>query len=265
MRFKRIDPSKELSTYIECYWVVESDHPPHEQKIIPDGFPEMIFHYGEPYEIDLNGAWELQDKALIAGQISQHFLLRNRGYAKMLGLKFRPAAIGQLFNIDMSRLLDKVVSLHTLLDGHFQFLIGAPLNTEDPVGLITQIEKYLSSQIPTKPAPVASFAADAIHQTRGTVSIADLCTQLDVSERTLERSFKKYIGMAPKYYARIIRFNHIFELIQNKSLRWADLVYESGYYDQSHFIRDFKKFSGEDPTRYIFDEPNLANFFLKKN
>lgn len=265
MLFKRIEPSKELSTYIECYWVVESDQPPHTQKIIPDGFPEMIFHYGDPYEINLGGTWEQQGKALIAGQISQHFLLRNTGYSKMLGLKFRPAAIGQLFCIDMCLLLDKVLNLQTLLDGHFQFLIEAPWNAENPAGAIQQIERYLLGHAQNKPEPIASAAADAIHQTGGTMSIATLCTQLEVSERTLERSFKKYIGMAPKYYARIIRFNRIFELLQNKNLNWADLVYESGYYDQSHFIRDFKKFSGEDPSRYVFDEPNLANFFLKKN
>jgi len=108
------------------------------------------------------------------------------------------------------------------------------------------------------------FAIDLIFSSNGMVSVKELTEKAGVGERQLERLFKRYVGLSPKFFARIIRFNYIFQLIQSKNTPWAEIVYQSGYYDQSHFIRNFKAFTGEDPTSYFFDEDNMANFFLKK-
>lgn len=108
------------------------------------------------------------------------------------------------------------------------------------------------------------YAIERILKMNGMITVASLCSELSVSERYIEQIFQKYIGLSPKFYTRIIRFNYIFQLVKDKATNWADVVYEAGYYDQSHFIRNFKAFTGEDPTTYLFSEKNLANFFLKK-
>ncbi len=95
-------------------------------------------------------------------------------------------------------------------------------------------------------------------------TVAELCQAGSLGERQLQRLFKRYIGLSPKYYARIIRFNHIFQLIKEGGHNWAEIIFLSGYYDQSHFIRNFKAFTGEDPSGYFFQEQNMANFFLNK-
>lgn len=78
MIFKRITPPADLEKIIDCYWIVENDDPaPHRQKIIPDGFCEIIFHYRDPYRICLTDTWEQQYMHLLAGQISRHFYLEN--------------------------------------------------------------------------------------------------------------------------------------------------------------------------------------------
>lgn len=105
---------------------------------------------------------------------------------------------------------------------------------------------------------------ELIFESNGMAGIKDLCEAGNKSERQLQRLFKKYIGLSPKYYARIIRFNYIFRLIKEKERSWAEIVFESGYYDQSHFIRNFKAFTGEDTSAYYFEAPNMANFFLNK-
>ena len=91
-----------------------------------------------------------------------------------------------------------------------------------------------------------------------------VCDVSGKNERQIERLFSKYIGLSPKFYSRIIRFSHIFELMRSKDNSWGDLVYKSGFYDQSHFIKNFKEFTGEDPSSYGFEEKNMANFHLKK-
>jgi methylphosphotriester-DNA--protein-cysteine methyltransferase len=75
---------------------------------------------------------------------------------------------------------------------------------------------------------------------------------------------RKFIGLPPKFYARLIRFNYIFSLIQDKKLTWSELASQSGYYDLSHFVKNFQSFTGEDPSSYVFEDENLANFFLLK-
>src|SRR5690349_2831924 len=118
MYFKRIDPTPENCRWIECYWIIENDDAtPVIQKIIPDGFPEIIFHYGDPYRINLNDAWEIQSKNLLAGQISRYFFLENTGKASMLGIKLKPATLTSIFEIDMETLTDKVYKLsHPLIE-----------------------------------------------------------------------------------------------------------------------------------------------------
>ena len=103
-----------------------------------------------------------------------------------------------------------------------------------------------------------------ILESNAAVSVAGIAKQVNVSERQLERLFKRYIGLSPKFYCRIIRFSYIFEQVQNKEVEWSELAQLTGFYDQSHFIKNFQEFTGEDPSGYFFDEINMANFFLNK-
>ena len=77
---------------------------PEIQKVIPDGFSEIIVHYGDPYRINLTGTWEQQSQLLFSNQISKHFQLQNSGTSAMIGMKLFPVAGYELFGIDMSAL-----------------------------------------------------------------------------------------------------------------------------------------------------------------
>jgi transcriptional regulator GlxA family with amidase domain len=107
-------------------------------------------------------------------------------------------------------------------------------------------------------------ALEKVSESRGMNSVSDLANELKISERQLERIFKQYVGLSPKFYSRIIRFSTIFQLKEQGDPNWIDLTYESGFADQSHFIRNFKAFTGEDPSSYSFGDQNMANFFMKK-
>jgi AraC-like DNA-binding protein len=265
MQFSRISPPDELKNFVECYWTVTgTDSTPVLQKIIPDGFPEIIFHFGSPYKIKLGPAWEVQAENLLAGQITKYFFLENSGTPDILGIKLKPTAVTHLFQIEMSSLKNQVIPVSssrckTLIDlqasvrkigptKRMNVLNNTLLKLSEKAGLNTVIDK----------------AVELIFKSAGVITIASVCDQCNISERQLERSFKKYIGLSPKFYARIIRFSNIFQIAQQKKLSWSDVSMESGFYDQAHFIRNFKAFTGEDPSHYFFDEPTLANFFMKK-
>ncbi len=267
MYFQRIPPTPALSVIIECYWIVEDESTARvQQKIIPDGFPEMIFHLGDAYCINLSGRWETQSKNLLAGQIRKYFFLENTGSSSMVGIKLRPTALTHLYGLSMSEIVDNVVDAHKILSHALQGVEQSLCKAESPEEKSTLLSVYFTNLLAEKRISrnAADTAIDFILEKHGMVTVSEMCERAGVGERQLQNLFKKYVGLPPKYFARIIRFSYIFELVQQNNQSWSDLAYQAAYYDQSHFIRNFKDFTGENPNDYAFDEANMANFFLKK-
>lgn len=271
MEFTRINPHPSLTEFIECYWMMYSDNTlPVVEKIIPDGFTELIFNYREVYQSQIGGHWSLQSPNLLAGQLRTFFYLQNTGTTGSVAIKLKPAALTQLFGLSMDQYVDQIEDLDAIPHPALKALTVQITNAVDlkhaqQANVIKQLlDNYLISLVQTATANPLKQPLDLIFRLNGIVTVAEMATAANLSERQLERLFKKYIGLSPKYYARIIRFNYIFELIKSKQLTWAEVVYQSGYYDQSHFIRNFKAFTGEDPSSYYFEQKNMANFFLNK-
>lgn len=267
MLFKRILPAQDLQRYVESYWIVQDDDTTIvPQKIIPDGFPEVIFHFGDKYRINISGEWMEQSRSLLAGQIKKHFFLENTGRSDMIGIKFQPAALAVLFNVSMDAFTDRVVDLEEALGEIAVPWKAIGFSAEAPEKKIEALEHFLREavkQVKTETSLIDNSLSE-IFSSHGMCSVSDLAQKAGVSERYLEQQFKKQVGLSPKFYARIIRFSRIFQLVQEENPVWSDLVYGAGFYDQSHFIRNFKSFTGEDPSRYGFTRKDLANFFMKK-
>ena len=267
MLYERIIPPESLSHLVDCYWVVENEDTAIEpQKIIPDGFPEIIFHYRDPYRINISGTWEAQSRKLLAGQIRNHFMLENTGASGMIGIKFKPDALTKLFDFPMNTITEKVVSLDDVLQKEFESVSGIML-TELPysekVELLNQFFESCLKE-PDENDYLISKALELVFSENGLLSVTELAEKTVVNERKLERLFQKYIGLSPKFYSRIIRFNYIFRLVQDKKMSWSEVAQYSGFYDQSHFISNFREFTGEDPSKYFFEDDTLANFFLNR-
>lgn len=267
MLYERIIPPLSLSGLIDCYWVVESnDQTIQSQKIIPDGYPEIIFHYDDPYRINISGEWELQSHTLLAGQIRNHFLLENTGASGMIGVKFKPAGITELFSISMKDFTDVVVDLDSVLGEEFQSISEFMLSQTPYSKKIDQLNYFFleKKNKMKKNGNEVREALDIIFRENGVISVSELISELAINERKIERLFNKFVGLTPKFYSRIIRFNYIFQLIQKQQLSWSEVAHLSGYYDQSHFISNFQEFTGEDPSSYFFEDETMANFFLKR-
>ncbi|AXT20323.1 helix-turn-helix domain-containing protein [Flavobacteriaceae bacterium AU392] len=266
MQYQQKSPKEKLLKYIKLFWQIDgSDNIQiKKDKIIPDGFPEIIFHYKDLYKININNKWEVQSKFLIAGQIKNHFYLENTGIIGMLGIKLQPSALKILFDLDMVQLVDNVIQIPKDLESTLKSIISIATSNQPFETKIEIIENWFENYIKThqlKPHEIDK-AVNLIISRKGNLNVKDICSFINVNERTLERYFKSYIGLTPKFYCRIIRFSNIFKTI-NETNNWLDISYISGFYDQSHFIKNFKEFTGEDPSKYGFDKENMANFFLK--
>lgn len=265
MKFTKINPHPDLEQFIVCYWMMQSNDPtPKIDKIIPDGFTELIFNYGNVYKAKTSQGWQLQTPNLFAGQISSYFYLENTGTTASVAIKLKPAALSQLFNLKMDQYTDKILDLDTFPNQQLATLKEKILPFKDEYQLKLVLDNYFIERSHSATENPLNNTLNLIFKSNGMASVAEMADIAGVGERQLERLFKKFVGLSPKYYARIIRFNYIFQLIKSKKSTWTEIVYQSGYYDQSHFIRNFKAFTGEDPSSYFFDEKNMANFFLNK-
>ena len=217
MQFQRIDPRDKLKSLVEGFWIMESDDPaPFEQKIISDGFPELIFHFADPYEVKLRDQWTIQPLSLVAGQITRYFYLRNTGRTDILGIKLKPSGTTKLFNISMHELTDQIVPFNFLKNDKLNELEISVRGIDDHLQRIEIIHSQLSEMISPAEHHSIDDAIAAIFATQGVISVTDICTATGTSERQLERLFKKYIGLSPKFYSRVIRFSNIFQLAQKK-------------------------------------------------
>lgn len=115
MEFTRMSPHPALAELIECYWMMYSDETmPVVEKIIPDGFTELIFNYRDVYQSQISGNWSLQTPNLLAGQLRSFFYLKNTGATGSVAIKLKPAALTQLFSLNMEQYVDQIVNLNSL-------------------------------------------------------------------------------------------------------------------------------------------------------
>jgi len=267
MIYKQIEPIPSLASLIDCYWIIESDDTAvRVEKIIPDGYPEIILHYGDPYRIKIGLHWEDQAHALLAGQITDHFYLESTGASGMVGIKLKPSAVTRLYGVSMDTLTNTVVYIKDFIPEYdYNRLNEIRLMGNHDTMIEALNELFLDTVVESsEQSEIIEKALELIIISKGMISIGEIQSILDVGERKLERLFQRYVGLSAKLYARIIRFSTIFQLKRDGRDTWADLVYEAGFYDQSHFIKNFKEFTGEDPSSYLFENQTMANFFLNR-
>jgi AraC-like DNA-binding protein len=247
MRYREFAAHGAAATFVECYWVLEDAEPGAVQRVVPDGRPELIVNLGEPFESREAGEWRAQPQAFVAGQITGPLLLRASGPSHILGVRFRPDGAGGVLGVPAAELTDRCVALEDLGMKH---VAG---RTE-----LREIEQALL-QRPSR-APDA-LVAEAVRLLSISPDVGGVAERLGVSSRQLERRFQARVGMAPKLFARIRRFQRVFRAIEEDGAGWVDAAIACGYYDQAHLIRDFRDFAGEPPAALLAGD-DLARQFL---
>lgn len=264
MIYKQKEPIQELTGVIKSFWMIDSegDATIRQEKIIPDGYPEMIFHYGDPFRAKISNEWLIQQKDLLAGQISNFFYLENTGKVGMFALKFQPWALRKLFGIKISNYTDTVLPIDSKIFSIFEPLKTIATGTSSFDEKVKEIEAILLKSNEPASESLGEQVIKQIIKQNGAINLQAAQEQVGISERSLERYFKEYIGLTPKFFCRIIRFSYIFNLVNQGTINWSDVSFHSGFYDQSHFIKNFKEFTGEEPSKYGFTKETMANFFL---
>ncbi|MFZ6014186.1 MAG: DUF6597 domain-containing transcriptional factor [Bacteroidota bacterium] len=265
MNWQQFPPHVLLRPLVECIWIVEG-YDTSSQKILPDGHTELIFHFGDRYNrIDDSGRREIQSLSIAAGQLRQPIHLHPSGYTGMIGIKFKPVGLWQLFGWNMQHLTNETASLDNLLKNNTKSLIEQLQQGQNHQARIHIVENFLLQHLArSKRRNSISHIAQEIDDGGGQINIRLLAQKHKISERTLERSFNEQVGLSAKLYSRVVRFTQVFKLIQQPELSKAEATYLCGFFDQSHFNKEFKAFSGEDPGSYFLQHHHFSNSFMNR-
>ncbi len=267
MFYQKIPPPDHLKPFVECFFIWECTLlQPLQVESPPSGFCSMVFNYGARYRVRLMKTAEstLAPQVFLTGQSTCSYELTLTENVGMAGIVFRPAGLKTLFNLPLPELTDERIDLTEILKGKeihkLADKISASVTARERVQLLMQ---FLNIRLLRNECrfDYIDFAANRIVNAHGVVPIKDLTSDIWMSRRQFERKFFEKVGLSPKYYARIRRMGYLCSLMAGKrKVNWQSLLFECGYYDQAHFIKDFTEFLGRTPTEYIQTNTELTHF-----
>lgn len=245
MYYQKIFPIKDLQDYIRYFWVLE-DFGDKTFKIIPDGLPGLIFQ--EEGNLFLNNEQQILPQMFLYGQTTYHGEQKATGSFRSIGVYLQPTALKAIFNIDAFELTNQHIPIDCLTaDPILEQLVNATC-VGDKIEIISSffLERIRRVEVYTEKADFATILLQ-----RGK-SLKNVQTEMNLSERSLERLIKQYVGISPKAFSRIVRFQSGLQALRRKDFNHlTDLAYQNDYFDQSHYIRDFKTFTGMNPKQFI--------------
>jgi AraC-like DNA-binding protein len=262
MKYQQLLPPSHLQQHVQYYWTLENACVLKTFKTIVDGCPGMIFQKAETYNFYQN------DKPIsslfIFGQATR-FAEISMGRSVTIGVCFFPHALRSVFGLNAHELTDTCIDLNDVSTTRAQDLKEQLLNTDSIHEQIDLLSAYIYTQVQKhnqQADNLTNYVWEFMTKANGNVSLKALQQHLQVSERNLERRFKKSIGISPKLFARICSFQAaVGQMCSNNYQNLSDVAYTHGYADQSHFIRTFKAFSGLSPYQYKNKAIKVANHF----
>lgn len=232
----------------------------------PVGSTFLAFILHEPTHLHSSGKVKDFVRFNFTGQIKQHQYVITSSLS-MVYVLFRPYGAYRLLGIPQDLLTNECTSLNTLL-GHQinEVLTKIEDNPHDHLNVLHILEEWLLMQLALntdKHSDRTSFICQKIIEHHGALSIKELNRLSCMSKSSMENRFKEQVGLSPKMFSRIVRFNQAYKQIQNpKQADWIEIVERFDYFDQSHFIHEFKRFFGYTPSQKHLSTQNSDNFGL---
>lgn len=251
-------PSGRLSDLVKYMWFQDGYRPSGKaERVLPGGSSQIILNLGgkrfRHFSPDLNTSYEFDD-LILTGVHSKPVFLDSTTRISTIGIVLKEGAIPALLKLPATEFQNQVIALENLsLTGLSELKEKLHTTSSKPIAKLQLIENYLYQLISPShhPSPAMNFAVDQIRQTNGQINISEILEQTGYSRRWFIKKFRDTVGITPKLFARVYRFQHAVDLIRSEdSPNFPNIALECGYYDQSHFNHDFKDLSGIPPLDY---------------
>lgn len=260
-------PSGNLYPYIDSIVYSEYDPEHSVERLIPDGTVNLIMELGDEPQHTFNNqdlsVKETFKGGWISGIQQEYITISAKNTKGMVVVRFKPAGSYSVLHLPVDEIRNHVIDAELILGREISRLREKIQQQVSVNQKILTIERWLRDRIndQTVPEAVIHYAVSQAQMNPSMITIKQIIDRCGYSHRHLIQLFKKHVGIAPKPYHRILRFNKVLEKINaNVPLDWANLSAQCGYYDQAHFIKEFKQFSGFSPGSFLQERGEFINY-----
>lgn len=256
MHFHWMPPSADLGHLVKYHWSLEfpASAAGNCLKIVSDAYPELLFHTGHAPRRSFFGAeGSFQSEECLTGIFLRHVKMELRGAVRMFFVKLQPWAIAPVIGLKGGDALDRQAHFSDLPSCRMppiREMMEEGRKMEEMVG---EMENWIRRRMGEWRVDAAlEGAVERLQGSQGRQSVVELAGMFMVGRRRLEQLFKEGIGVSPKNFARIVRMRHVCqEMLLRTPQRLTQLAFDCGFFDQSHFIREFKRFTDQTPRQYM--------------
>lgn len=268
MEFHHYIPSFPLSQFVENFIYYKGYDPEHNfERFLPDGNAYLVIDLTEsPKAIYDNFTLkEIQHcrKVWFSGIRTKFITIPSGRENEMFVITFQKGRCYPFVDIPMNELTDYTVDGELVLSTEILNMRDALLGITLPQQRFLHAEEYLVRTFSKKLIlnPVIEFSINRIIQSPDQLSINFLTSKVGYSQKHFIKLFKDYVGLSPKSFLKVIRFQKAIQEIETtQKANWARIAIECGFFDQAHFINDFKAFSGYTPNEYLQTKTSYANY-----
>lgn len=256
MREAEFMPPESLRPYVNTIMVMETtDADSHTNiPLYADGYPGIMYYTSEKgcYLLPRN---KKLSELFLYGQTLEPISLDIKGTFKFVVLQLYPFASKYLLNVNPKELNDDCYDLfqleHININTYAQQLRATAV-LEEWVTILSKLTEELVTYHQVPKDDRIQQAISLILEHKGQLGIKAVRDKVFLTERTFERKFKAQVGLSPKQFAKIIQFKSSLNQLTSENYgQLLDIGYDSGFSDQSHFIRSFKKYTGKTPTEFL--------------
>lgn len=251
MRFELAAPSPALRGHVLSYaGFVERTRAPVRRQELPFGGVAVI--------LSLDGTWRIDGVefgSFAGGLIDAPVVSEHAGIAELVQVDLTPLGARGLLGVPGRELAGVVVELEDLLGPAVPLLLEELAREPTWSARFRRLDRFLTRRLDAAPppSPDVGYAWSRLQESHGTLTVGALARELGCSTRHLTRRFGEDVGMAPKAYARLLRFERVVSRMRAGERDLARLAAGCGYYDQAHFNRDFRAYTGTTPTALLAD------------
>src|SRR4051794_3962659 len=234
--------------------------------ILPDGAVELIVNLGDPQRLchpSDHGRQTIFRRSWVSGERSEPIVIDEQGYVDLVGIRFKAGGAWPFLGLPLSELTGHVVELEAVLQQEAEHLSDRMNGAGNSNQRFALLQSWLLHRLRsgTPPTPAVKYTLALIRDRREDLRIGQIADKIGVSHKHLLREFDRCVGLPPKMFARLSAFQRAIGWIgQQSSPDWADVAMGCGYYDQAHFIHEFRAFSGLTPTSYLSRRGPYLNY-----
>lgn len=260
MFYREFSVAEPLQPFIHCIWVMRAASGLFRQpeRLVPDGNIEVILNYGDAF---CQSFTEIHDDAIlykgshVIGQRNTYYFTATEGKTDFISISFKPGGLSPFVNFPVADFTAAIVPLQIFRSYVFTQMEEEVFEIKELEEKIRRIEQLLLKGLYENAERLNRLMdfMPLLRSVNNYPSVSHFLERYTVHKRKLQRDFDHHVGVSPKFLQRVLRFKKALTLFYAAKVRsLTELAYECGYYDQAHFINEFKSFAGITPREYFY-------------